>query len=162
MQERALLPRDVDARLDMWGHLLADGRLLVPCAGAHLMNHSCAANVLDFGLDFGLAVRDIAAGEEVTCDYGAFFADEGWTMRCHCGATECRSDVASSDYDDPALRKGWVGLVSAALPATRVVDQPLGPLLASQSEVYRRVVAGASTVDDAANGDSIVQPGFLT
>jgi hypothetical protein len=160
VEQRALLPADVDERLDTWGHLLTDGTLLVPCSGAFMMNHSCAANVLDFGLDFGVAVIDIPAGAEITCDYGTFFADEGWTMRCWCGAPHCRVKVTSADYTRPDLRRQWANQLDAALPLVPAVTQPLGALLAAGSPTYRRVLAGSVTVSEAGTGDSIVRPGF--
>jgi hypothetical protein len=38
------------------------------------MNHSLAANTDYSDFAAGVALRDIAAGEELTCDYNAFFA----------------------------------------------------------------------------------------
>lgn len=160
-EQLQLLPGDVVDRLDTWGHLLVDGALLVPCAGACLMNHSCSANVLDFGLDFGVAVVDIPAGTEVTCDYGTFGADdEAWSMRCGCGVADCRGTIGTVDGLDPDLRARWARRLDSALPLVSQVEQALGPLLASVSPTYRRILSGASTVDSATGGDSVVRPGF--
>lgn len=155
-----LLPPDVVDRLDTWGHLLSDARMLVPCAGAYLMNHSCTPSVLDFGLDFGVAVVDIPAGAEVTCDYGTFNGDpESWSMDCVCGSPSCRGEVGTVDHADPAVRASWVERIEAVLPAVRAVPQPLGRLLSTHSAAYRSVLDGLSSVDGA--GDSVVRPGFL-
>src|SRR5262249_15517340 len=89
---------------DEFGYYLEHGGILYPCSSAHLMNHSCEAAVLDFGLDFGLAVRDIAPGEEVTCDYGTFASDPPWELRCRCGTTNCRGVVRPTDGEDARLR----------------------------------------------------------
>lgn len=155
------LPGDVVDRLDTWGHLLTDGTLLVPCAGACLMNHSCAANVLDFGLDFGVAVTDIPVGAELTCDYGTFSADsQAWSMRCLCGTPGCRGEVGTVDSLDPDQRRRWTDRLTTALPLLSRVEQPLGRLLAATSPTYRRVLEGAHTVDDADVGHSVVRPGW--
>jgi SET domain-containing protein len=160
-EQLALLPGDVVARLDTWGHTLADGRLLVPCAGAYLMNHSCAANVLDFGLDFGVAVVDIPASAEVTCDYGTFSADDQeWTMRCACTADDCRGVVRTVDHHDGRVRSRWAERVAAVLPRVRAVPQPLGALLRTHSATFCAVLAGMSNVEVPAVGDSVVRPGF--
>lgn len=159
-EQRELLPAGVDERLDTWGHLLVDGTLLVPCAGAFLMNHSCAANVLDFGLDFGISVVDIPTGAEVTCDYGTFYADEGWTMTCRCRMPTCRGEVSVTDYTRDELRRQWSDRLAEALPLVPAVAQPLGNLLAANSPTYRRVLAGATSVAEAGLGSSIVRPGF--
>ncbi|WP_374760029.1 SET domain-containing protein [Micromonospora humidisoli] len=159
--QRTLLPAEVDRRLDTWGHLLGDGSLLVPCAGAAMMNHSCAANVLDFGLDFGIAVADIPVDTEVTCDYSTFFADEGWSMRCDCGTPDCREVVAVADYTRTDLRRRWTEQIDEALRSASTVPQPLGPLLETWSETWRRVLAGVTSLGQASAGHSIVRPGFL-
>lgn len=159
-QQRKLLPEDVDAKLDTWGHLLADGTLLVPCGGAFLMNHSCTANVLDFGLDFGVAVTDIQPGTEITCDYGTFCADAGWSMRCHCGETCCRGEVSTADYGRCDVRRTWSDRLAAALPRVTAVPQPLGDLLATFSPAYRRAHAGVTALAGGETEASITRPAF--
>lgn len=124
------------------------------------MNHSCAANVLDFGLDFGMAVRDIEPGTEVTCDYGAFSADEGWSMRCTCPAPVCRGEVSTTDYGSPVIRARWLDHLASSLPLAGRVAQPLAPLLTPVSPTFRRLLAGAITVDTVHVGHTIVAPGF--
>ncbi|MCW5576129.1 MAG: SET domain-containing protein [Burkholderiales bacterium] len=60
-------------------------------------NHACNPNtgiVKDArGLKL-VAIRAIAAGEEVTHDYSTLLgADDVWTMRCNCGDADCRRTV---------------------------------------------------------------------
>jgi hypothetical protein len=157
--ELAALPADRLARLDKWGHLLADGSLLLPCLGAHLMNHSCEANVLDLGLDFGVAVADIRDGEEVTCDYATFGEDSGWVMTCRCGTPSCRGRITTGT--DPARDDRWRARIDAVLPALATVPQPLHDVLYEVSTAYRRVLGGATTVVAAGDGATIWAPGFL-
>ena len=61
-----------------------------------LINHSCSPNAgLRFEDDgiFLVAIRAIAAGEEVAWDYSTTVADDGWSMACLCGSAECRGVV---------------------------------------------------------------------
>jgi SET domain-containing protein len=51
-------------------------------------NHSCDPNT-DRNR---VALRDIAAGEELTSDY-AQFSTKDWEMTCHCGAKNCKGVV---------------------------------------------------------------------
>ena len=66
---------------------------------ARLINHSCAANcrveVLR-GRILIIARRDIAAGEELTFDYGFKFSE--WQHHaCLCGATQCAGFIVAKD-----------------------------------------------------------------
>lgn len=161
-EETAELPQERFAALDKYGHLLADGSLLLPCLGAYLMNHSCEANVLDLGLDFGLAVRDIFPGEEVTCDYSTFVEDEGWSMACNCRTASCRREVTTAQGTEQRLRDHWLARVDPALPAVRSVEQPLHDVLAAVSTPYHRILQGGCTIAEVASGASVCAPAFLT
>jgi uncharacterized protein len=66
---------------------------------ARLINHSCAANcrveVLR-GRIWIIARRDIAAGEELTFDYGFKFSE--WRHHaCLCGAKQCAGFIVAKD-----------------------------------------------------------------
>ncbi|GHF52476.1 hypothetical protein GCM10010218_37430 [Streptomyces mashuensis] len=159
-EEVAALPEDRFASLDTYGHLLADGSLLLPCLGAYLMNHSCEANVLDFGLDFGVAVRDIAPGEEVTCDYATFAEDHGWSMACHCRSPRCRGTITTDEGRSPGLRQQWSTTVERALPRIAAVPQPLHDVLTALSEPYRRVLRGLTTLGEVSTGAAVHAPAF--
>ena len=56
-------------------------------------NHSCAANTRYRGLDV-VALRDIAAGEELTLDYADFCDDASASFECRCGAAGCRGRIS--------------------------------------------------------------------
>jgi hypothetical protein len=58
---------------------------------ARYVNHSCASNTLPQGF-CDVAVRSIAAGEEVTSNYLA--TNETLSFVCHCGAPNCVSQAA--------------------------------------------------------------------
>lgn len=59
------------------------------------INHSCRPNALvrmERPKIHLVALRDIAAGEEVTFDYAAVYSG-AWAMKCTCGADTCRGMI---------------------------------------------------------------------
>lgn len=50
------------------------GRYVLSCDHAKFINHADAPNMASEGT-ISVATRDIAAGEEITCDYGTALAD---------------------------------------------------------------------------------------
>jgi uncharacterized protein len=74
------------------------------------VNHSCEPNVGMGGDVVLIAMRDIAAGEELTIDYALFLGDPGFAMPCRCQATACRGTVRGTDWTHPGLQaryRGW-------------------------------------------------------
>ena len=63
-----------------------------------LINHSCDPNAglrfTDAGV-FLVAVRDIAAGEEIAWDYSTTLADSDWKMICQCRSADCRRVIGT-------------------------------------------------------------------
>ena len=100
---------------------------------ARFYNHSCDANCLGICDDFQMAVRDIAAGEELTEDYGTFNPREREPFHCSCGTAQCRGAVLPDDY----LRIGgeWMKLARAAFFLIPTVPQPLWPVLRERQAV---------------------------
>lgn len=89
------------------------------------MNHSCRPNSLSPGLDFEVAVRDIEAGEEVTCDYAALNLEA--SFRCACGLAECRGEVHGEDFE--RLSGTWDASLREAFSGIGDVPQPLYDIL---------------------------------
>jgi uncharacterized protein len=54
-------------------------------------NHSCDPNIAPSD-DGVVALRDIAAGDEITIDY-AQFSPKSWSLKCNCGSPKCRHIV---------------------------------------------------------------------
>jgi SET domain-containing protein len=77
-------------------------------------NHSCNANIGLRGEITFVAMRDIAAGEELTHDW-AMTDDDDDTQDCHCGAENCRGKVTGKDWQRPDLQKRYDGYFSAYL-----------------------------------------------
>jgi SET domain-containing protein len=75
------------------------------------LNHSCEPNVGLQGQIVFVAMRDIAADEELTVDY-AMFDDEPYEMRCHCRRNRCRGLVTGVDWRKPEIQKRYDGYFS--------------------------------------------------
>lgn len=74
----------------------------VPKNTARFINHSCAPNchTEQFGNTIWIiAIRDIAAGEELTYNYGYEVNDEP-AEPCHCGAKPCCGYILGAQYWD--------------------------------------------------------------
>jgi len=67
-------------------------------------NHSCAANTGYRGLDV-VALRDIAAGEELTLDYADFCDDAMAPFDCRCGAPGCRGRITAAAGNSVTARE---------------------------------------------------------
>ncbi len=67
-------------------------------------NHSCDPNTRFDGLDV-VAVRAIAAGEELTLDYAQFLDASAEAFECRCGASTCRGRVAGVAGNSVTVRE---------------------------------------------------------
>lgn len=66
----------------------------VACSGnAKLLNHSCEPNCGIKNFTRICAMRDIAAGEELTWDYEMTERSDWWEIACLCGTPSCRKYV---------------------------------------------------------------------
>ena len=63
-------------------------------------NHSCDPNAGYDGADNIVALRGIAAGEEIRMDYGTFSFSFDHEFTCRCGATWCRGKVTGNDWPE--------------------------------------------------------------
>ena len=66
---------------------------------AHAINHSCDPNAGVRYQNELVAIKDIMPGEEISYDYSTTVSTsvslEDWSMRCRCGAANCRSLIGS-------------------------------------------------------------------
>ena len=91
---------------------IADDLYLSPISAAEFenvmmfLNHSCEPNVGVQGQIVFVAMRDIAAGEELTLDYATIDHDTE-PMTCRCGAASCRGRVTGWDWQKPELQKKY-------------------------------------------------------
>lgn len=135
----ASLSSDQRAVLDRYAWL-QDGEWVLCWDHGRFVNHACDANCLGLDWRYEIAVRDIAAGEQLTDDYGTL-GPRQQPFPCHCGSPSCtgwfRPDRAITH------RALWMERVSAALPDLPRVPQPLARWLQADW-------AGASTVPGVA------------
>jgi uncharacterized protein len=77
------------------------GRTIIDGFGmAAFVNHSCDPNCESDQIEkrvWIIALRDIAAGEELTYDYNIYDADPDEETSCHCGSANCRGTMLSED-----------------------------------------------------------------
>ena len=99
-----------DARVDTVA-LDDDTHLLLP-AGSDLRftNHSCEPSAGWSGGYALVALRTLAAGDEVTHDYATSIADPSYLLRCHCETYRCRQMVEGTDWRIPQLQRRYAGL----------------------------------------------------
>lgn len=77
------------------------GRTIIDGFGmAAFVNHSCDPNCESDQIKkrvWIIALRDIAAGEELTYDYNIYDAEPGEDSSCHCSSAKCRGTMLSED-----------------------------------------------------------------
>jgi uncharacterized protein len=69
-------------------------------------NHSCDPNIGVQGQIVFVAMRDVAAGEELTHDW-AMTDDDSYEMPCECGAAACRGVITGQDWRRPELQRRY-------------------------------------------------------
>lgn len=126
--EIVTLPDYARAQLEKYSYVDARGDHILCWDHARFFNHSCAANCLSVGYDFELAVRDIAAGDELTDDYGTLNPSEPFP--CFCGDDACRGQVQPDDH--ARIGDTWNKLARDAFFLIRTVPQPLWDVVAER------------------------------
>lgn len=82
---------------------------------ADFVNHSCNPNAGIHGQILLVAMREIAAGEEITFDYAMADSSSFDEFDCACGAPTCRGRVSGSDWKLPELWMRYDGYFSIYL-----------------------------------------------
>lgn len=119
----ALLPPRHRERLSMQ---VEEGLFLLTTheGPADWVNHSCRPNAGLRGQIVLIAMRPIAAEEEVTFDYAMCDTYPYAEFACRCGAADCRGRVTCEDWRRPELQKGYRGFfaphVQARIDASRI------------------------------------------
>lgn len=129
--------------LEKYAYASDAGDHILCCDVGRYLNHSCEPNTLTLpGTELEVAVRDIAAGEELTDDYGTLNLSE--PMVCYCGSPSCRGVVRPGD--GRRLANLWAPQVRVALAEAARVPQPLLPYFedAAQATLGLKLVAGVS------------------
>ena len=92
---------DLGERVDHCSY--PDGKVVLFGFPDRHVNHSCDPNAweqYEADSSYLVARREIAAGEEITCDYNVNIVD-GTAWPCRCGAPRCRGEVAGDFFRLP-------------------------------------------------------------
>ncbi len=127
--------------LDKYAYVMPDGSRVVCWDHGKYVNHACDPNTLSTPYGFEIAVRDIAAGEEITDDYALFNLDRPFS--CCCGSPRCRGVVNQSDLETFADDHDQA--IQDALRHFDAVEQRMLPLIDRPTlRQVRRIARGQS------------------
>jgi hypothetical protein len=98
----------VDEDLYLW----TGGAMLSP---ADLVNHSCEPNAGLADEVTIVAMRDIAAGEEICIDYAMCDGSQYDEFSCLCGTRRCRGRITGEDWRIPDLIERYWGFFAPYL-----------------------------------------------
>lgn len=117
--------------VDLYAYVDAEGDFILCWDHGRFVNHSCQPAMVGLGPEMEVAVRDLAPGDELSCDYGSLNLIQPLT--CRCGAAACRGQVGASDL----LRiAGELDRAAAqALPRVGQVAQPLMPFVRDAAQL---------------------------
>jgi SET domain-containing protein len=97
----APLREDLGERADHCAY--PDGKVVLYGFPDRHVNHSCDPNAWEMfegGDSYLVARREIAAGDEITCDYNVNISG-GTSWPCRCGAARCRGVVEGEFFNLP-------------------------------------------------------------
>ena len=98
-------------RFENWVGIGRD-RWIDPAEPYAFLNHSCEPNLGIFGEREFVALRDIAADEELTFDYSISEDELPWTMACLCGARTCRGTIRSIQFLPPKVFRSYLPYIN--------------------------------------------------
>jgi SET domain-containing protein len=96
---------------------------------AYRINHACEPAAGVVGQVTFVALRDIAADEEVCYDYAMTDGTAYDEFECHCGSKLCRGKVSGDDWKLPELWERYAGHFSPYLQ--RRIDQLKSKMLST-------------------------------
>lgn len=99
---------------DMYNHAIQFGRAVWRDSNgiARLINHSCEPNSGIKNLFNIVAMRRIAAGEQITWDYEMTEKNTSWQMRCRCQSSSCRGVIGNFKNMPKQVRKKYGSYIS--------------------------------------------------
>jgi hypothetical protein len=117
----AALPELLKAQVARYAYTDNRGDRVLCWDHTRFMNHACEPSLTSVGTLMEVANRDLAPGDELTCEYGAAFVPE--RFECACGSPRCRGGIVVDDL--PALWDRWDRESAEALALAMTVEQPL-------------------------------------
>lgn len=130
--------------LDKYTYRNSEGNHILCWDNARFVNHSSHSNCMTTAYEFEIAIRDIAAGEELTDDYGYLNLEEPFEVIPEAGSN--RHVI----YPDDLLRyyPEWDEKLLKSFPKILQVDQPLFQLLEpALQEKVKDIISGKSKMD---------------
>lgn len=128
-------PQNQDNRLkgiiDRYSYEGPDGSRIISWDFGKYMNHCCFSNTLTTGYGFEIAIRDIAAGEEVTDDYRIFTTEHHLAMNCEKANCEGSLNILSNE----SLIARWDRDIVEALSHLYTTNQELWSLVPLSSRI---------------------------
>jgi hypothetical protein len=102
-------PSRIAGRGLLAGEPIAVGAVVLEQVGIGTLNHSCDPNLGWVDHTTLVAIRDVAAGEELTIDYATVIADTAFLLVCHCETYRCRQVIEGTDWQIPQLQQRYAG-----------------------------------------------------
>ena len=93
--EVAALPAASRAQVELYAYVDEIGDSILCWDGGRYINHSCDPAMVGAGPDLEIAARDLAPGEDLTCEYG--YLNLIRPLACQCGAANCRGTISRDD-----------------------------------------------------------------
>ena len=118
--DRETLRREITPRLGPVEIQIGDDLFIAPVTDEErelsmlYSNHSCDANLGMRGEITFVAMRDIAAGEELTHDW-CTTDDDDYSVKCNCRSPNCRGTFTGKDWRRRNCKKRYAGYFSAYL-----------------------------------------------
>jgi uncharacterized protein len=138
-QQFEALPEILRAAAETYMFHDSRGSLVLSWDHGRYMNHSCRANTMLTAYGVEVAVRDIAAGEEITTEYGLLNVQDPFPVACGC--PDCRRHVTPDDIDHHG--DDWDRLILNALQLAGTIPQPLWPLI--DADIQQNIIELATT-----------------
>jgi hypothetical protein len=127
------------AWIDKYCIIDGQGNRIVAWDSSKYANHCCHYNTLATSYGFEIAIQDIAAGEEITCDYLIFNLEEDMPLACR--FEDCRKVLHPQDFERWAPT--WDMQIRRALQSFQRHPQPLLAYL--PAEYYQPLLNYLST-----------------
>lgn len=132
-EQMAVIEEPYSKILHRYAYLDRNGGMIFCWDHARFMNHSCNPTCLSAGYDFEICIRDVAAGEELTDDYGTLNLDAAF--ECACSYPGCRGSISADDL--PRMADRWDEKLRAMFPRIPNLEQPLWSLVVEKDLVLQ-------------------------
>jgi uncharacterized protein len=116
-----------------------------PTEPAEYFNHSCDPNTGLSGQSALVALRDIAAGEEVCFDYAMSESHPLFEFDCQCGTALCRGRMSAEDWRIRELQIRYAGYFSPYLQRRIDALRRVEPIVAEPAAPELQVVSASRT-----------------